>query len=336
MPVGPFNMPVGPFNMPVGPFNMPVGPFNMPVGPFKMPVGPFNMPVGPFNMPVGPFNMPVGSVVAPVAEFEFDKAIALAPAGERTWEAAVHDGWDIAGFPNGGYVMAIGLAALGASVPQSDPVSATAHFTNVSKPGPVVITTEVVRIGRGHSTVTGQMTQDGNVTTTLLATFGNLSPKTETNKEEGHDLGSPPPLPPVEDCLAPESAAAFAAPPIGQRALIRLLAEMAGFAHGNPSGRAEMGGWTRFADDRPPDLASLTLFADAFPPAVFNSGLPLGWTPTVELTVHFRKRPSPGWLQAWFRTRFVSGGYLEEDGELWDSEGHLVALSRQLAMVPRG
>jgi len=49
-----------------------------------------------------------------------------------------------------------------------------------------------------------------------------------------------------------------------------------------------------------------------------------------------RARPAPGWLACAFTTRFVTGGFLEEDGEVWDATGRLVAQSRQLALVPRG
>jgi hypothetical protein len=81
-----------------------------------------------------------------------------------------------------------------------------------------------------------------------------------------------------------------------------------------------------------PDVASLPLFADSFPPAVFELA-PVSWVPTIELTVHVRARPTPGWLRARFETRFLVDGYLEEDGVIWDSSDRIVAQSRQLAML---
>jgi hypothetical protein len=92
--------------------------------------------------------------------------------------------------------------------------------------------------------------------------------------------------------------------------------------------------WMRLADGREPDTIALPLFADGLPPPLFNRVAPK-WVPTISLNVQFRARPSPGWLRAEFRTRFVSNGLLDEDGELWDDAGQLVALSRQLAAMPR-
>src|SRR5437763_536625 len=43
-----------------------------------------------------------------------------------------------------------------------------------------------------------------------------------------------------------------------------------------------------------------------------------------------------GSLRCRFATRFVTAGFLEEDGEVWDSTGRLVGQARQLALVPRG
>ena len=78
---------------------------------------------------------------------------------------------------------------------------------------------------------------------------------------------------------------------------------------------------------------SVLLYADALPPPVFNRLGPAGWVPTVEITVHLRAIPAPGLVQCRFRTRYVTRGLLEADGELWDSTGELVALSRQLARL---
>jgi acyl-CoA thioesterase len=73
--------------------------------------------------------------------------------------------------------------------------------------------------------------------------------------------------------------------------------------------------------------------ADAFPPAVFGLLGMVGWVPTIELTVHLRARPAPGWLLGRFHADDLSEGRVIEHGALWDSRGRLVAQSRQLALV---
>jgi hypothetical protein len=76
----------------------------------------------------------------------------------------------------------------------------------------------------------------------------------------------------------------------------------------------------------------LLLAVDALPPVSLDLGLG-GWVPTLELTVHVRARPASGWLRLTHSTRNFAHGYLEEDAEVWDSSGRLVAQSRQLARV---
>jgi hypothetical protein len=73
---------------------------------------------------------------------------------------------------------------------------------------------------------------------------------------------------------------------------------------------------------------------DALPPVTFGLGMP-GWAPTLELTAHVRAEPAPGWMKVRHATRNMAGGMFEEDCEIWDSAGRLVAQSRQLARAPR-
>jgi acyl-CoA thioesterase len=96
-----------------------------------------------------------------------------------------------------------------------------------------------------------------------------------------------------------------------------------------------MRGWIHFPDDRPIDTLALLLAVDAMPPPLFNLPYEKGWVPTLELTVHVRAVPVGKRLACSFRTKVVQGGLLEEDGEIWDESGTLVALSRQMAVAPR-
>ena len=99
------------------------------------------------------------------------------------------------------------------------------------------------------------------------------------------------------------------------------------------SSGAVVEGWIRLRDGTAPTTAALVLFADAFPPAVHAVVARVGWVPTLELTVHVRRRPAAGWVQARLECDDVAGGWMIETGSLWDETGTLVARSRQLGLV---
>jgi hypothetical protein len=136
--------------------------------------------------------------------------------------------------------------------------------------------------------------------------------------------------------MPPDRPGTEGPPSFAAKVDLRLHPDDAGFLRGNASGKAQVRGWFRLRREEAIDSIGLLVAVDAFPPTIFIADLPVGWTPTVELSAHVRGTPSPGWLRCAFTTRFVTGGYLEEDGEVWDTAGRLIAQSRQLALVPRG
>ena len=96
------------------------------------------------------------------------------------------------------------------------------------------------------------------------------------------------------------------------------------------------GSTTRIVDEPTFDAFGLLLAADAFAPVCFQfPEITPGHAPTLELTVHVRGTPAPGPLRCRFTSRFLQQGLFEEDGEIWDASGKLVAQSRQLALIPR-
>ena len=260
--------------------------------------------------------------------FTFDEDTALLPGAPGQFEGHITRRWNIGPVPNGGYVLSVGMAALRQALPAPDPLTVTAHYLRPSVPGPVRVDVEVVKQGRQFATATACMRQGGKDTVRLLATYGNL----EQASGPTRIAGAPPALPPP-DAITPTGTLRADS---GFEFLHRFDTRLPGLtSQPTPTeGPAEVSGWIRFADGRRPDVHALGLIADAFPPAVIHVLAP-GWVPTVELTVHVRARPASTWLRCLFRTRFIFGGLLEEDGEIWDEQGTLVALSRQLACTPR-
>lgn len=256
----------------------------------------------------------------------FDSDTQVRRQAEGTWAADIRPGWtSLGGTVNGGYLMAVALGAATAELDGAEPVTATAHFIRPGVVGPAQIDVETVKRGRLKSTVTARLDQDGGERLRLLATFA----------ESGAITGpvgfsvAPPAIPAPDECLPPPPMIRAAAD-IAERFDYRITPQTR-WIRGTLGDTARLDAWIRFADGREPDAAALPLLVDAFPPAVLEVVEAAG-TPTLELTVHVRQRPAPGWIQARLTTRVLAGGLLEEDVELWDSGGALVAMSRQLAL----
>jgi acyl-CoA thioesterase len=196
----------------------------------------------------------------------------------------------------------------------------------------VAITAEVVRSGRRFATVAATMRTGERPLLTVLGTFSDLA--SSPGEAAVRHLSGPPDLPPPDECLAVEPTETFP-PPFTGKVELRLHPDDVPYVT-EPTGRMLIRGWFRLPEGEEVDPFGLIVAADAFPPAIFNGDLPVAWTPTLELTVHIRARPAAGWLAIVVSTRFVSDGFLEEDAEIWDGSGRLVAQSRQLALVPRG
>lgn len=270
--------------------------------------------------------------------YELDDALSLTTVTPGRHEVDLSDGWSIGPAVNGGLLLALAGRALQLELGTAghpDPVTVSAFYLSAAAAGRTTVRTETIRAGRTMATGEARIVQeqDGRVVERVraVATYGDLDAL--TGKAE---IDAPPPgLPPIEECFGRDAAPPGAMDGFSflDRIDLRLDPASALWAVGQPSGRGTMQGWLRTADARDPDPLMLLLALDAMPPVTFDMGL-RGWAPTMELTAHVRGRPAPGWLRVRTATRTRAGGVFEEEAEVWDSTGRLVAQSRQLARMP--
>ncbi|MGH3242939.1 MAG: thioesterase family protein [Spirillospora sp.] len=257
----------------------------------------------------------------------FGAATAVERVADGRYETVLDAGYGIAGALNGGYLMAVlGRAAVAAS-PHAHPVSTAVNFHRVTTAGPAQVLVEPRKEGRTAATSRVTLVQDGRPAADALITTATLDPAAEP----GWSGAAPGGLPPLEECteVRPPTGSGFA-----DRVDMRFDPSTVGWLDGRPSGRPEIRAWFRLRDGYEPDAYGLAIAVDALPPVTLNLGA-MGWAPTVELTWHMRAVPAPGWLSVHGSGRLVTEGWFDEEVEVWDSAGRLVAQSRQLARVPR-
>jgi len=252
----------------------------------------------------------------------FDKDILLKQKNEFDFEGVVAPNWSINGNPNGGYLMAFLAAAMQKKSDKKWPVIVKCETEKKSR-----VTVETIAVGKQLNRYQANLIQDGTERTRAWATFMD---EKKGDKNANHYEKEAPDMPVREECSSFPVLPTYT---LFNHMDVLMAPSCSGWlkSEGVLSPRSEQKGWIKFKDDRPSDAISLLLMADSFPPPVLASHGMVAWVPTVEYSVSVRALPDTAWIKAVFHSCYLTRDIVEEDGELWDENGKLLAISRQIA-----
>jgi acyl-coenzyme A thioesterase PaaI-like protein len=262
----------------------------------------------------------------------FDVASTTRSLGDGTFTAVLRPEWSIGGHPHGGFVMAL-LAKAALAVlqeqgePPADPLAVSAEFLRPPAIGPVLLRTDVRKVGRRATVVAVRLEQRARSCVEARVTAGRLPMR----RPEWTDLPTMPVEPPPSAItLSGETAEGMFN--LAKGCEVRLDAATVGYLSGRTGDPPRMRLWVRPRHGLA-DPYFVLLAGDVNPPVVFNLGR-IGWSPTVQLTSLLRTRPAPGWLRVIVDSRSVHESWFDSDATVIDSQGRLVCQARQLALAP--
>lgn len=259
----------------------------------------------------------------------FDNDIRITNLGNSRFAGTVSDNWSVNGNPNGGYLMAmIANAMMRQSDKKATPIL-TANYLARCVPGEIEISVSQMARSRQFTRFESRLFQAGEEKVRVLGTFAAESSECSVHR---YEAGAPD-LPPAETCAPVKPMPKYS---LFQNLELLLDPACAGWMTGGKLAEKSLTrGYFRFTDGRPVDALALFLIIDAMPPAVMASQGVTAWVPTIELSVNIRNLPATGRLKCSLRTRFITCGLLEADGEVWDEAGNLAAISRQIAQFKK-
>lgn len=255
---------------------------------------------------------------------EFDRDILLTEQEPLLFTGRVTGNWSINGNPHGGYLTAILANAMSRCSEKTATPVITVNFVSRSVPGEAEVLVERISRSNQFDRLGAKLVQEGREKIRAFGTFV----KGDEESPEKHYEKSPPEIPRVEDCTVMPAMPGYT---LFDQMDVLLDPACAGWLSGRVADKSEIRGWVKFREDRSFDFSSILLIADCFPPPILVSHGMVSWVPTIEYSVSVRSLPKSRWLKGVFHTSFVNNGILEEDGEIWDESGDIVAISRQIA-----
>ncbi len=269
-------------------------------------------------------------------QFErFQEAIKLENLEDNKFIVNPDTNYFVGNTPHGGYLMAVMHKALTNILPHSTAISSSVQYLDRIDAKTFELEVETFKTSRGSSSGIVKLKQDDKICTTFTGTCSDFE------FMKGYD-GLQKPLPSIFNESDKKDYIKMNYDKISKGFTPAFIQQLECLIH------PDHAWWNRDSNDKNnearcsaflemqggiPDQFCLSFYSDILPPVVSNKYGPLGWIPTITLTTHIRQLPSTSELYADFKATDINKGYFEQDCNIWDLNGNLVASSRQLTRI---
>jgi len=259
---------------------------------------------------------------------QFDNDLTLTETGPYKLRAEVSDHWSHIGILNGGFQLALLYSAMSVYAREPRSLIVTGNYIAKCSPGRVEVQVEPISSSRNFDRLEARLYQRGSE---KLRAFGTFSTRSGVAQDIGPVNTAEKPAPP-EQCIRVDSG--------GRTKLFDMIDVLldpscAGWMKGKIGPEAVQKGWLRFREPRNVDIPAVIMGADSFPPSVFSFAGYRKLVPTIEYSVQTYSFSPVDTLACVFRSRYLTGEIITEEGEIRTPEGDLAAVSRQTALFRR-
>ena len=271
-------------------------------------------------------------------QFErFQKALKLENIEDNKFIVNPDINYFVGNTPHGGYLMALMHKALTNILPHSTAISSSVQYLDRIDAKPFEPEVNVFKTSRGSSSGIVKLKQDNKICTTFTGTCSDFE------FMKGYD-DLQKPLPKIFNDSDKKDYVKMNYDKISKGFTPAFIQQLECLIHpdhawwnreakqNNQDNEARCSAFLEMEGGKP-DQFCLSFYSDILPPVVSNKYGPLGWIPTITLTTHIRQLPTTSEVYADFKASDINKGYFEQDCNIWDLDGNLVASSRQLTRI---
>lgn len=266
---------------------------------------------------------------------QFQAALDLTKVSDTVFSFTPDPKYFVGNTPHGGYLLALMNKAMTEVLPHPSAINSNIYYLDRTEPEPAELHVEVVRRSKGSSMGQVKLIQNNKITCLYSSICSDF------HYMKGHS-GLETPMPEIINSVQQDDFKVMnyenfklgSTPSFIQQLNMSVHPDHAWWdreistdaAEARCSAYLELQGGVA-------DTFVLSYLADILPPVVQNKYGPLGWVPTLTLTCNIRQLPKTNLLFIDGIAKDISNGYFEQDCNIWDMSGNLVATSRQLAKI---